>query len=172
VANKYVREFMNEEWEFEIPTSFIDCVFLLLIFFILTAKFKSLERVLDGALPKDDGPNRVVEPVIRPQEIRVKIYWQDGAGRVISTPNRDRHSASIGIKANNQTCADLNDLARKLAEIGTGHPTTPVVIDARQHVPYRWVLGAVDACARAQIASVTFQAPAIADGGGSDWWHQ
>jgi len=173
VASKQLRAYLDEEWEFEIPTSFIDCVFLLLIFFLLTAKFKSMERVLSANLPKNEGPkddpnHEIVEPV----EIRVKMFWQDGLGRVISRPEQAGGRAHIMIKANNIPCSDLNDLARKLAEVASRDNTTKVVIDARNHVPYRFVLGAVDACARAEMPNVVFQSPPARDGGGGEWWYQ
>ena len=68
-------------------------------------------------------------------------------------------------------CADFNDLARKLVELAMRRPDMSVVIDARQAVPFKWVFGAVEACEKAKVRSVKFQAPAVVDGGGDDWWH-
>jgi biopolymer transport protein ExbD len=162
---------MDEEWEFEVPTSFIDCVFLLLIFFILTAKFKTMERALAANLPKDgqNREDRAIEPI---NELRVKIFWQDAAGRVVRGPSQADGHAQIMIKANDVPCAGLNDLARKLADVSSRDDSLKIVIDARSQVPYRYVLGAVDACARAELANVVFQSPPVLGGGGSDWWTQ
>jgi biopolymer transport protein ExbD len=182
VASKLLRDFLDEDWEFEVPTSFIDCVFLLLIFFILTAKFKTMERKLDADLPKNEGQNPIPKKVEQPNEIRVKIAWKNSAGQVISSPkygdpndvvrgaSLSVSGAHISILANKMPCADLNDLARKLADLGARNPGMPVVIDARQKVPFKWVLGTLDACARAQISNVKFQAPPVEGGGGDDWW--
>jgi len=46
------------------------------------------------------------------------------------------------------------------------------VIDGRQRVPFYVILGAVDACARAELYNVRFQAPPVAGGGGSDYWYE
>lgn len=46
----------------------------------------------------------------------------------------------------------------------------PVVVDARQAVPFQWVVGALDACARAGVRNVKFQAPPVEGAGGADWW--
>ena len=182
MASKLLREFLDEEWEFEIPTSFIDCVFLLLIFFLLTAKFKTMERKLDADLPKNEGQNPIPKKVEQPNEIRVKICWKNSQGQIISSPkygdpNDVVHGASlsvagahISILANKMPCSDLNDLARKLADLGARNPGMPVVIDARQKIPFKWVLGTLDACARAKVTNVKFQAPPVEGGGGDDWW--
>jgi biopolymer transport protein ExbD len=181
MASKLREQFMNEEWEFEIPTSFIDCVFLLLIFFLLTAKFKTMEKNLRADLPPD-GQNKDRFTIIEPKEIRVRICWRNASGEVISNPVYGDPSdevngrflstrgAHISIDANKMPCEDINDLAAKLADLGARNPDTPVTIDARQKVPFKWVLGTVDACARARIANVKFQAPYVLGGGGSDWW--
>ena len=180
--NKLLKDFMDDEWTFEIPTSFIDCTFLLLIFFLLTARFKTFERRLDADLPKNEGQNPIPKKVEQPNEIRVKVFWENSAGQVISSPKYGDPSdvvrgaslsvagAHIAIQANKIPCTDLNDLAKKLADLGARNPGTPVVIDARQKVPFKWVLGAIDACARAKITNVKFQAPPVEGGGGDDWW--
>lgn len=182
MPNKVIREVRDEDWEYELPTSFIDCIFLLLIFFLLTARFKSFERKLDADLPKNEGQNPIPKKVEIPNEIRVKIFWENAQGQVISSPNYGDPNdivrgqplsvagAHIAIHVNKIPCTNLNDLARKLADIGARNPGMPVVIDARQKVPFKWVLGAVDACARAKITNVKFQAPPVEGGGGDDWW--
>jgi biopolymer transport protein ExbD len=171
MRSKMIRQFINEDWEFEIPTSFIDCVFLLLIFFLLTAQFKSMERKLDGNLPKD-GPRTTQRDIVEPQEVRVKIFWADRSGRFVAGPDASlpRRLLHIGIRLNNVPCASINDLARKLATVTARSPDLAVVIDARSRVPFKFVLGAVDACARARIDNVKFQAPPVRGGGGGDWW--
>ena len=170
MATKVVREFVDEDWQFEVPTSFIDCVFLLLIFFLLTANFKSFERALQADLPGPGPRHGDWDP---PHEVRVKLFWEDAIGRVVRGPNAETPARvlHIAVHANNMPCADLNDLAAKLAAIKARQPRIPVLIDARQRVPFKWVLGAIDACARARITDVRFQAPPVAGAGGGDWWY-
>lgn len=45
-----------------------------------------------------------------------------------------------------------------------------VVLDARQAVPFRIVVAALDACMSARVAAVKFAAPPVEGGGGDDWW--
>ena len=189
MPSKLIKEVLDEEYEFELPVSMIDVVFLLLIFFMCASNFRTTEKKLDANLPKDEG--QMARPVTFeiPLEIRVKIYWANNNptrqwpfGQCIHSPTLalppsvhqvpvSLAGAHIVIQVGKKQCGDLNDLYKKLSEITARQPDTPVLIDARQAVPFKWVLGAIDACARAQVENVKFQAPAVEDGGGDDWWH-
>ena len=158
MASKVNRQAMEEEKEFEIPTSMIDVVFLLLIFFMCATRFRTLEQRLEANLPKNEGARPTPTEVVVPQEIRIKISVDD-SGRPV-------------ILAHDYPCADLNDLARKLKRLARIMPGLPVVIDGRQRVPFQYILGAVDACMRAELRDVKFQAPPVAGGGGSDYWYR
>ncbi len=162
--SKLVQEALDEaeDWELKLPVSMIDVTFLLLIFFICTAKFKALEQRLDAKLPKDKGLILNDKRVDKVEEIRVKIALKD----------RNRPSSGARILVNNLSVEGLNDLTRKLADLHEMMPAIPVVIDGRQSVPFRWILGSVDACARAKITDVKFQAPPAEGGGGDDWWYE
>ena len=161
--SKVVREALQEakEWELELPISFVDVVFLMLIFFICATKFKALERRLDAKLPKEGRPD-IPKDVQKVEEIRVKISLKDLNDKL----------GPVRILVNRTPCTGLNELARKLNQLRVALPGTPVVIDGRQNVPFRWILGAVDACARARITSVKFQAPLARGGGGDRWWYE
>ena len=180
---KIAGQMRDEEYEYELPTSFIDVTFLLVIFFMVNLQFRSTEKKLDAELPKDEGLNPVFTKVVQPTEIRVKVYWANGQGQIIHShakPFPDNwpgvrvplsvDRAHIELRVNKMAVANLTDLARVLQELGAKDPTMPVVIDARQAVPFRWVIGALDACSRAGIKTVKFQAPPAEGGGGDDWW--
>ena len=179
---KQIGDLLKEEYEFEMPISMIDVVFLLLIFFLCASRFKAVEKKLEADLPKNEGPNAIPTKVEKPNEIRVQIYWANAKGQVISSSNfgdpndvvrgasLDTSGAHIVIETNRKPRRDLNDLYRTLAELSGRNPEMPVVIDARQKVPFKWVIGAIDACKRANVASIKFQAPPVEGGGGSDWW--
>ena len=79
--------------------------------------------------------------------------------------------AHIVIQIGRIQFGNLNELYKKLKEMTERQPDTPVVIDARQAIPFKWVLGAIDSCVRAKVENVKFQAPAVEEGGGDDWWH-
>ena len=152
------RRVWDENWEFELPITMMDCIFLLLIFFICASKFKATEDRLEANLPRDEGQNPIQKKIEKPQEIRIKIMLNEANQPVIY--------------AQDYTCTDLNDLARKLKSLAANMPGLPVVIDGRQKVPFYIILGALDACARAELRDVKFQAPPVAGAGGSDYWYE
>ena len=162
--SRLVREAIEEaeDWELQLPVSMIDVTFLLLIFFLCTAKFKALEQRLDATLPKKDGLNPIDETVDKVEEIRVRI----------SLKNKSRPSSGVRILVNRLPVGGLRELARKLAQVRAVVAGVPVVIDGRQNVPFHWILGAVDACALAKIDDVKFQAPPAEGAGGDNWWYE
>ena len=166
----------------ELPLSMIDVTFLLLIFFMCSMNFKSVERVLGTELPKNEGPG-IGEPPPPKIPVRVKIHWANARGQVIHSPGSAyperfdgvrRHvslaGAHVMVKVGPMGVRDLNELARTLANLASRQSDIAVVIDARQAVPFKWVIGALDACARAEVKNVKFQSPPAPGGGGSDWW--
>ena len=157
----------DEEWEFELPVSMIDVVFLLLIFFMCSTRFRSEDRVLASDLPRGKGPRVGEHEPEPPVELCVKIFWESASGEAVGDP---APGGRVAITMGGRRCADPNELARVLSSLSARHERTPVVIDARKRVPFAWVLGAVDACARAGIENVRFRAPARTEVG-PEWWH-
>lgn len=172
----------NADGECELPLSMIDVTFLLLIFFMCSMNFKSVERALGAELPKHEGPGKGPPP---PPDIpvRVKIHWANARGQVIHSPQAaypeifdgarrplSLAGAHVVMKVGRLGVRDLNELARTLGDLASRTSDISVVIDARQAVPFKWVMGALDACARAKVKKVKFQSPPKPGGGGSDWW--
>ena len=168
--------------ERELPLSMIDVTFLLLIFFLCSMNFKSVERSLAAELPKHEGPKGGPPP---PPDIsvRVKIHWANARGQIIHSPTAayterfegvrrpvSLAGAHVVLKVGRLGVRDLNELARTLADLTARNSEVAIVIDARQTVPFKWVVGALDACARAQVRNVKFQSPPAPEGGGHDWW--
>ena len=58
-------------------TPMIDIVFQLIIFFLLSLKFKNVDRRIDAALPKDRGPAPVPTPVDDLEACKVKVFVRD-----------------------------------------------------------------------------------------------
>jgi biopolymer transport protein ExbD len=160
----------------------IDVTFLLLIFFMCSMNFKSIEQALGAELPKDSG--QMVGPPPPPViPIRVKIHWANARGQVIHSPQAaypdgfegarphvGLAGAHVAVKVGPLRVRNLNELARALADLASRQNDISVVIDARRAVPFKWVIGALDACARAQVTDVKFQSPPAPGGGGDDWW--
>ena len=128
----------DEEWELELPVAMIDVTFLLLVFFMCTAQFRTLDRKLDAHLPKDSSCRGIGGEVT--PEVWVRITRSD-------------------ILAGRKRCDDLNHLARVLAETKQATQNLRVVLDAGDDVPFHLVLGSLDACKRARIDRVRFAAP-------------
>lgn len=78
-------------------TPMIDVIFQLLIFFILTMKFKQEEGKLLSQLPKDKGLASSSVPQPELQEVRVVICCSDNDQREAEqhTTNKGRHEANL-----------------------------------------------------------------------------
>jgi biopolymer transport protein ExbD len=151
--SKALKE-LNEEKDWELPTSMIDVVFLLLIFFLCASKFRQLERRLDAFLPKDKGPQAIQTTVRQLDEIVL---------HVTALESRDLQVPQFRIR--NWSTHDPNELAghlKRLQQVGD----MPVVIDGRPLCPFRHVMTALDCCARAELTKVEFRPPPAKDGGG------
>jgi len=55
-------------------TPMIDIVFQLIIFFLLSLKFKSVDQRIDANMPKDRGPNAIPIQVVNHPKIKIKLF--------------------------------------------------------------------------------------------------
>jgi biopolymer transport protein ExbD len=165
-------------------TPMIDVVFQLLIFFMLSMNFKSVEGKLISQLPKDKGlaPSSVTQPELK--EVRIVIC----AGGDIQThlTNKGKHEKDdkpsdmckvqveqleIGevyttekqagkAAANRQVWATLAERTKALYDsIPSSRDATkksPVILDADSETPYEHIIGAVNACKSVGIDNVEF----------------
>lgn len=104
-------------------TPMIDCVFLLLIFFLVAATLKKVERQVPLALP--DATSAVTTPV-------------------------EKRSIVISIDAQGQTFIDGTSvetagLVDRVREVSTRFPEAPIRIDADRLTAYENVLRVIDA---------------------------
>ncbi len=78
-------------------TPMIDVIFQLLIFFILTMKFKEVEGKLLSQLPKDKGLSSSSVPQPELQEVRIVLCCADNDQRELEqhTTNKGRHEANL-----------------------------------------------------------------------------
>jgi len=160
-------------------TPMIDVTFLLLIFFIVNLKFKVEEGEIESFLPKDKGQGKGT-PSIDLKEVRIKLLWYDSSGR----PTKDLNAGQVVLKVgrNSYNTPGLltgNDPAMvdnpaeeavwqklftdlegfKSGYTGKTDKGLPVIIDAREQVPYRYIVRALNEVVRADIKNVTFAAP-------------
>jgi len=76
-------------------TPMIDIVFQLIVFFLLTLKFKAVDRRIDSALPKDRGIQATQQFVEELPMITVKLFRQN-----MDDPNTDNQNTTIKVGNN------------------------------------------------------------------------
>jgi biopolymer transport protein ExbD len=145
--SRITDELMAEE-EWELPTSMIDVVFLLLIFFMCASKFRIIERRLDAFLPKDKGPSQVTKTQQKIDEITIKVK---GA---VDSPKLPQFTIGKWSTGNATELAEHLEQLRSIEEV-------PVVIDGAQNCYFRHVMTALDCCARASLTKVEFRPPPL-----------
>ena len=145
-------------------TPMIDVVFQLLIFFMLTIKFKELEGKLSAYLPKDVGVNTAPAEPKEKVEIKLKVE-REGSKRDPYDKNRpwsgqgpfqygdDRVVVySIGPRATK----DLGELSRRLKEVYEMDKERPATIDAYPGTVYEDVVHVLDVAILAGYTDITF----------------
>ncbi len=143
--SRVARE-LTAERQWELPTSMIDVVFLLLIFFMCASRFRVLEQRLDAFLPnKGDGP----PPVRIDVEIPIRVTALESAPQV---PR---------FQVERWVTHDANELAARLMRLPRPAKYR-IVIDGEGNCPFRHLMSALDACARARLTNVAFRPPPVA----------
>lgn len=164
MANAQIKRLAQEEHKMEM-TPMIDVTFLLLIFFMCTLKFKTLEGKLSAYLPKDVGVNsseaepiEKVEIVLRVVEEGTKIDpltkqpWKGERGRrFIYGPDR-----VIEYSVGPRRTKDIEELKQRLKQLHDADEKRPATIDARKGTVYEDVVKVLDAAIDAGFQEITF----------------
>lgn len=160
-----IKELQSEVVEMEM-TPMIDVVFLLLIFFIVTLKFKVLEGKLTAYLPKDVGVNTSeAEPIekvailLRPRvegtklsADRKSVYDPTSGKRFVWGPDRVLEYSVGSTKTTN-----LDEIGKRLAKIFKDRDDgAPATIDARPGTCYGDVVPLLDKAIDAGFTDITF----------------
>jgi len=126
-------------------TPMIDVVFLLLVFFVWTASFQTIEYVLDTQVAAQQGTNAAETAQLSPPtdfpDIVVRI--ESAGGQLVWSLNR-RPAASL---------ADVESRLNRLAEVDT---SAKVILHPDPAVPLEFVIGAFDAAQLAGFTQVAF----------------
>ncbi|MDZ7815067.1 MAG: biopolymer transporter ExbD [Planctomycetota bacterium] len=129
-------------------TPLIDCVFLLIVFFIVAGKFKKVESKLNAYLPKDIGIDSRTEP--DPNKFFIAV---------ICTYENNR----VSWKVNNQEVKTRSDLVKKITEISaaTEGKDIKLSIDGNAEVDFLWIIASLDAAAECGLTEVMFAPPRV-----------
>jgi len=143
-------------------TSLIDVTFLLLVFFLLTLQFRTLDGKLATYLPKDAGqrvtpeePTTDVEVVIRVVEPghRVEpgtlVAW-DGEGRY------ELEGRVVSFAAGPRPTTDVAVLERELARLRASDPERRLKISARVGTVVADTVAVVDVAVQVGYTDITF----------------
>ena len=145
-------------------TPMIDVVFLILVFFLCTLRFRDLEGQLQASLPKDVGGGaqallpcplelsiRVLEPGERRDALRPERPW---AGRGPFEFVGRRLSYAIGPRR----MADLDAVRRQLGSLRAQDPDYRLSLDPGPGAVHGDVLPVLDAAIEAGFTKVSFGA--------------
>jgi biopolymer transport protein ExbD len=130
-------------------TPMIDVTFLLLIFFLVTLKFKVLEGKLPTFLPKDVGVN--ASPVQDLLE-KLEVYLVPGG----TTQTRDGGTLNMQVSLQGVKVPSLLTFHDRLAAMRARDPELKVTLYPQKGINYEQVVKVVDECVRAQLTDITF----------------
>ena len=165
-----LEEIAEETYEMEM-TPMIDVTFLLLIFFILTLKFKVLEGKLAAYLPKDVGVNTTqAEPIekieitirVVPGKEGVKVY---ATGEGVGQPWKGEKDRRFKIQEGTRELVysigprkydNVEDVRDRLKVLYKQNEERPSTIDARQGTYYADIVPILDATIEAGYTDITF----------------
>ncbi len=152
-------------------TPMIDVTFLLLIFFIVTLKFKVLEGRLDAALPKDRGTSNAPAEEIEKIDILMfvaepgildAVKGKDGRDTGLKQFRNRLIRLEVGAKKfRYDPIEEFPEGLREFLKAGVAGGTydradTPVSIDARKGVVYGDVIRVLDVVIEEKFEKVSF----------------
>lgn len=150
-------------------TPMIDVTFLLLIFFMCTLKFKTLEGKLSAFLPKDVGVN--TSPAQPKEKIEIRLDVKNPGNKIRPGKDAALYSAedeakraryvfdksrvitySIGAKKT----TDIREVENTLRAFFKQDPTRPATIDPRQGIITSDVVALLDVALNIGFTDITF----------------
>jgi biopolymer transport protein ExbD len=143
-------------------TPMIDVTFLLLIFFIVTLKFKTLEGRLNASLPKDRGTQNTTIEEIEKVDIVIRV---GNPGQLVPDPSTKTKSMPEGrlnhyvgrrmiYEVGANSYSDPADVRRFISTFDKDE--TPVTLDARKGVIYGDVVIMLDIVIAEKFTQVAF----------------
>jgi biopolymer transport protein ExbD len=124
-------------------TPMIDVTFQLIIFFICTIKYKTLEGKLETQLPKDVGVNPSdAESLVEKAEIHINLDKSQPDG--------------FQVALNGQVVPNLETLTAKVRQLRLQLPEMKATLYPNRGTTYEHVVKVVDACLKAEMYDITF----------------
>jgi len=130
-------------------TPMIDCIFQLLIFFMLMPSFQSHEGYLTTNLPRDQGPNPTTQTNM--ERLKIELLDEGNEGEGVSIVLND--TQSLGDNFEGLRAALEGYRAQGL------QPTHPILISPTMAVRHKFVVRAFDAAVTARFTSIHFAVP-------------
>jgi biopolymer transport protein ExbD len=150
-------------------TPMIDVTFLLIIFFMCTLKFKTLEGKLSAFLPKDVGVNTTPAEPKEKIEIRMDVKnpgnkMRPGAGGVAYTAEDETKklrfifddSRTITYSIGAKKTTDIEEVRKTLQAFFRQDPTRPATIDPRAGIITKDVVALLDVALEIGFTDITF----------------
>lgn len=160
-------------------TPMIDVTFLLLIFFIVTLKFKTLEGRLSAALPKDVGVNPTPAEPIEKVDVRIEVidpgervgafpfngnfafvhtHTGDGTRHEYQGhPRHDFRGRRLAYHVLGRKFTNLDDLYARFQKLYEKDPERPAAIDAPEGVAVIDVIPVLDRLTTAGFRDINFR---------------
>lgn len=130
----------------------IDVVFQLIIFFMCSIHFKSLEGKLYSYLPRDKGMSNTIvsDPIL--EEVRIRLVYAE-----------NRLPLLTRIKVGEKEFPDWNSLEQHIRSIASSLVTPkgdiiPVKIDPDDKIPAQAVVSVLNICKKAGVQKTEFAA--------------
>jgi len=130
-------------------TPMIDCIFQLLIFFMLMPSSAGREGYLTTNLPKDQGPNPTTQ--INMERLKIELLDEGNEGVGVSIVLNDTQSLGDNFAA-------LRAALEGYRAQGL-QPTHPILISPTMAVRHKFVVRAFDAAVTARFTNINFAVP-------------
>ncbi len=149
-------------------TSMIDVVFLLLVFFVFTAKFVALEESLAAHLPKDRNAESPWSTVVK-AELVIDVKWTEGSATATARVTGAYVGEDEGVEFESKLdrrlgyeVPDSDAVDAYLKKCAKEHGREmQVTVHFENGTPWQVVVNQYDSCARVGMANVTVAAEEI-----------
>jgi len=136
-------------------TPMIDCVFLLVTFFMVTMKFPKTEALLPAYLPREEAASAGRTDKKRENKVAITLQMSRGVLEVYF------NGALMGTRTRG-----TDNLDNALFALSREAPDSRVILDARRDVPFKYIIQVMDLCALRHFTDISFATPAPEGGDG------